>query len=332
MVKTGSSTIKTSIITVIIVGALTALGLGFYFNRQILFDLISANTYNPSPEISAIESKIRLTDNAKTVFHASRPSLEDHEEFNAHCQSHDSEISVLGCYTGGRIYLYDIKTNELTGVVESTAAHELLHAEWERMTPTDKSEISTAINDVYNDPKYHDLLAEDLSTYDESERLEELHSRIGTEIATLPDILERHYAKYFENQDLVVDFYNSYITPFRELSDELDNLSAELERLNQEIEEKTNDYRQRSDKLSSRIDEFNNCATTTGCFATESAFYSRRNELVAEQTALDTLYENLNNLVNRYNSVVAEYNENVLRGETLDQVINSNKAKSEISK
>ena len=328
--STVKGSVQKSIVTILVVGLITALGLGFYFNRQIIFDTISANTYTPDSEITNIESKIRLTNNGKTVFHASRPSLESREDFNQHCDSHDSEISVLGCYTGGKIYLYNIKSDELNGVVESTAAHELLHAEWERMSPTEKSDISTAINNVYNDPRFHDLLAEDLATYDEGERLEELHSRIGTEIADLPSELENHYAKYFENQDLVVDFYNSYITPFRELSDELDSLSVDLERLDHEIEEKTNDYRQRSEQLSNRIDEFNNCANTTGCFTSEATFYARRNELVAEQSNLNTIYENINSLVNQYNNLVAEYNENVLRGENLEKVINSNKQNAEI--
>ena len=319
-----SSIAKKSIITVLVVTVITLLGLGFYFNHQAIFDFISANTYSPSPEISAIESKIKLTDGAKNVFRASRPSLESREAFNDHCDSYNADVSILGCYTGGHIYLYNITSNELNGVIESTAAHELLHAEWERMSPAEKADISAAINNVYNDPKYHNLLAEDLATYDESERIEELHSRIGTEIADLPDALESHYAKYFENQDLVVDFYNSYITPFRELSDELDNLSAQLENLNKQIEEKTEIYKNRVDQLSSRIDQFNSCADTVGCFATGSAFYARRNELVAEQKAIDVMYEELNSLVNQYNAIVAEYNENVVRGENLDQMMNSN--------
>lgn len=320
----GSSIAKKSIITVLVVTVVTLLGLGFYFNRQAIFDFISANTYNPSPEISAIESRIKLTDGAKNVFRASRPSLESREAFNDHCDSYNAEVSILGCYTNGHIYLYNITSSELNGVIESTAAHELLHAEWERMSPAEKADISAAINNVYNDPKYHNLLAEDLATYDESERIEELHSRVGTEIADLPDVLESYYAKYFENQDLVVDFYNSYITPFRELSDELDNLSAQLEDLNKQIDEKTEIYKSRAEQLSNKIDQFNSCADTAGCFTTESAFYARRNELVAEQNTIDAMYEELNLLVNQYNAVVAEYNENVVRGENLDQMMNSN--------
>ncbi len=321
---------KKSVVTVLVVALITALGLGFYFNRQPIFDFISASTFSPSPEISALESKLQLTDSAKNVFLASRPTLEDHESFNNRCNSHDTEVSVLGCYTGGHIYIYNINSNELNGVVESTAAHELLHAEWDRMSATEKSEISAVINEVYNDPAYHDLLAEDLSTYGESERLEELHSRIGTEIANLPNTLESHYAKYFTNQDLVVDFYNNYITPFRELSDEIENLSAQLEQLDQEIKDGTENYHRRAEQLSEKINQFNNCANTVGCFSSESQFNLRRAELVAEQAAVDGLYENLNSLVDRYNAIVAEYNENVLRGETLEKAINSNKSNSTI--
>ena len=188
-----SSLIK-SVATILVVAAITALGLALFFNRQYLSDLISANTFSASTEIKDIESSIRLTDRAKTIFYATHPILETQDAFNDSCNSHDSDISILGCYTSGNIYIYNINSEELDGIVESTAAHELLHAVWDRMSANNKSAIAALITEVYNDPLYHEMLAEDLETYAESERIEELHSRIGTEISNLPAALEEHYA------------------------------------------------------------------------------------------------------------------------------------------
>ena len=314
-----------SIVTVAIVALVTACGLGLYFNRRQISDFISAKFFSASPEIAKVGESIELTDKAKIIFYASHPVLESQDEFNFDCDSHDDEISVLGCYNYGRIYLYDIKNSELAGVVESTAAHELLHAAWERMGANEKAEISGYIKEVYNDERYHGQLAEDLETYDDSEVVEELHSRIGTEIADLPADLEKHYAKYFKNQDLIVDFYDSYITPFRELSEEVKDLSEKLEKMSANIDEKTAAYYQAADALSAKIDEFNNCANTPNCFATETAFYARRNALLAEQSALDSTYDELSDLVEEYNDMVEEYNANILRGEALEEAINSNK-------
>lgn len=314
-----------SIIAVAIAVLVIACGAGFFLNRGQIYDYISAQTFRPSEKIANVKDSIKLTSRAGTIFYATHPALMEKDAFNGACDSHDDEISVLGCYSGGQIYLYNIEDPELAGVVESTAAHELLHAVWERMGTNEKDEVTSYIKSVYDDEKYHELLAEDLETYEEEERIEELHSRIGTEIADLPAALEEHYAKYFENQDLIVDFYDSYITPFRELSEEIDAMSEKLEIMSAEIDEKTAIYYQDADMLSAEIDQFNACVSTPNCFATDAIFYARRNVLVGKQSALDSEYDALNDLIDQYNALVEEYNANILRGETLERAINSNK-------
>lgn len=299
-------------------------GICVFFNRGVIFDAFSSMFYKPSDRVMEVINSIGLTKHGKLIFGASTPSLDEKDEFNEHCKSHDQDISVLGCYTKNKIYLYNINSEELNGVVESTAAHELLHAVWNRMDTSERGRIGKLLNDVYNDSRYHELLAEDLETYPELERVEELHSRVGTEIAELPEELEKHYAKYFADQDKVVDYYDSYIEPFRVLSDEIDELSARLENLNTEIEEKTANYYKKAEELSSKIDEFNRCANTAGCFVLDSTFYATRNELLNEQSAMEDTFNEINGLIEEYNNLVAEYNDNVLRGENLERIINSN--------
>lgn len=300
------------------------LGFALYSNRLTIFDWFSSLSFHPTAEVTTIKDRLALTSKASLIFSATHPSLETQDDFNEHCRSHDQDISVLGCYTKGHIYVYDVESAELAGIKESTAAHELLHAAWARLSAGEKNELTKSLTDVYNDNKYHELLAEDLETYGDAERIEELHSRIGTEIADLPDTLEKHYAKYFADQDYIVEFYNSYITPFKELSEEIDSLSEELENLDAEIEQKTANYYKAADDLSAKVDDFNRCANTSGCFVTDTVFYARRSELLSQQSALEDMYEELNSLIDQYNALVVEYNANVLRGEVLEKAINSN--------
>ena len=300
-------------------------GFLFYINRSMIFDWFASLSYIPTAEVANIRDNLGLTDRASLMFSATHPELEPQDSFNSNCKSHNQEISVLGCYGSGRIHIYNINDEELKGVTESTAAHELLHAAWARMSNNEKNRIAALLKAVYDDEKYHEALSEDLETYSETDRIEELHSRIGTEIADLPEELEKHYAKYFKDQDYVVEFYNSYITPFKELKEEIEELSKELEKLDKEIEEKTSSYYKIANELSTKIDEFNNCAKTLNCFSTDSIFYTRRNQLLSEQINVESLYNDLSKLIDHYNTLVAEYNENVLRGEKLEQAINSNK-------
>lgn len=325
-----SNTKKLKLTAVLIVAASILLGVCVWLNRTYISDVFSSIFSKLSPEVVAVEERVGLTDYGRLVFSATNTNLEDRDSFNERCKSHNQDISVLGCYAGGRIYIYNINNEDLNGIVESTAAHELLHAMWNRMENGEKNRISKLLLDVYNDDKYHNMLAEDLENYGELERIDELHSRIGTEIADLPEALEKHYAKYFINQDLVVDYYNAYIEPFRELAREIEELSAKLEKLDSEIEEKSKNYYNNAHKLAAEIEEFNNCAATSGCFTTERIFMSRRGVLQAAQNTLNDEFNEVNELVEKYNELVTEYNENVIRGDILEKAINSNSEMKEI--
>ena len=76
--------------------------------------------------------------------------------------------------------------------------------------------------------------------------MDELHSRIGTEIANLPESLEKYYAKYFTDQDAVVALYNNYHEPFEKLKQETEALYKELETAKADIDSRTQEYYQKT--------------------------------------------------------------------------------------
>ncbi|MBQ9020035.1 hypothetical protein IJ096_01805 [Candidatus Saccharibacteria bacterium] len=309
---------------IFIILALAIVGIAgvYLINFSPLRDTISNLSYTPPSEVTTLEEKLTLTDPAKTTFRATRPALETQSSFNDHCRSHDAEISVLGCYTDGHIYIYNITEPKLSGIVESTAAHELLHAAWDRLSESDKSTVSTYLNQVYSE--HHEELSKDLAIYDDADQLDELHSRIGTQIADLPDYLETYYARYFTNQDTIVAYYNNYSTPFNELKSQMESLKSDLDDLKSTIDSETSKYYSRSDTLTKAIEEFNSCAKSPGCFATTTEFNARRNELVDEQNDLGELYNHINSAVESYNQKVNEYNNSILRTEELQNAMNSN--------
>lgn len=315
----------TSAICIIII---LACGVYFLLEQDFMQDRLTAWSFNPTPEVAALEEKLNLTNDGKLIFNASTPVLESREDFNEHCDSHEREISILGCYTNRKIYLYDIKTDELPGVVESTAAHELLHAIWERLSTSEQNAIKSELDQVYKDN--YDMLSKDLEVYDADEYTDELYVRAATQIANLPSKLEEHYAKYFNDQDAIVAYYDSYIAPFKKLEAEMNTLEQELEELGATIDQKTAEYETRANSLSLAVDEFNNCANTVNCFSSQYTFNIRRNELLAEQSALDALYDELNSDIDVYNQKVEKYNSNLLRTQNLENAINSNVDPNEI--
>ena len=317
----------------ILVAAVVATVISLFAGKIYRFttDAVTNLLYSAPAEIDQIATDIGLTDSGKFIFGGSQPSIESREDFNRHCESYDSEVSTLGCYHNGKIYIYDVQAADLAGIKESTAAHELMHAVWARLSSFERAKLEESILEVYNSEQHNAEFSKQLETYDEDEMVEELHSRFATEVKNLPETLEKHYAKYFKDQDKLVEFYERYRAPFEKLDAEFTELSNELKTLQNELDELQATYESDSKALEQKIAEFNQCADTAGCFTSDYAFNSRRNELVEAQAKLEDLYEELSQKVNDYNAKVDEYNNSILRGEELDSKMNSNsKVKGEL--
>ena len=268
---------------VLTVGLVAVLAWGIV-NREWIVDYIQGVSYQPTAEMSTIRDKLKLTDRGKFLFNATRPQLDEKETFNNVCRAAtDTEVAVLGCYAGGNIYIYNIVSSELAGIRELTTAHELLHAVWARMSDEERTTLVEPLTKTFE--ANQDLLGRELDTYDTGEKQEELYVRAGTEVADLPAELEKHYATVFTDQDLIVQFYNSYIKVFREIEAEMNNLKAEMDTIGAEINTLKAEF---------------------------------------ELAPTWALYYRINALVDEYNARVEKYNADIERYESLNQTINSN--------
>ena len=88
-----------AVLVIIIVGTT------IFLNRVYLSDVLNAIIYDEPEEILKLEQELELTDVASLIFRASRPELETKENFRNHCSADDADVSVLGCYVGGKIYI-----------------------------------------------------------------------------------------------------------------------------------------------------------------------------------------------------------------------------------
>lgn len=293
----------------------------FALNFATIKDIIVGLSYHPTSEMTEIRDSLGLTAKGARIFNATLPELKEKEEFNQICRDIESANAILGCYRGDRVYVYNISSDELVGVREATAAHELLHAVYHRMSADEKREIRDALISVYQ--KNQETLGEEIDIYEDDKKEEELYVRAGTEIAELPEILERHYGAIFENQDLIAEYYQGYIKVFREIEQKLEDLLLEAQNLEANITAKTAQYESDVAALNAEVAEYNNCAVTKNCFSSVAAATARRNELTAKSDTVSAMYDELSSLVSSYNDLVREYNENLLHGQALNMVINS---------
>lgn len=319
---------KLSLIKWLLLAGVLVIAVTLILNRDKVYDYYRGITYKPSVEMAEIRDSLKLTTEGEFVFNASQPELSERDEFNANCRPDDAETAILGCYVMENIYVYNIEDEQLKGIKELTAAHELLHAVFARMNDNEKDALKSDLNKVLKENG--EILQEDLSIYPAEERFEELYVRAGTEVKKLPDNLEKHYAKVFKDQDRVVNFYDSYIAVFRRLKAELKALEGELGELNNRIDSMTLEYETRANQYSADVDQFNACADTAGCFSSQWEFDTRRNVLVNEQVALDNMYDEISGLIDEYNSKVEVYNNDVIETNRLNDKMNSNIKPKEI--
>ena len=316
-----------SVLLCLIAAALSVMTIVVILNKTFVRDKIKSLLSNPTPEVLNIEQKLDLTESAKLIFSASNPTLDSSETFNSYCSSYDINTAILGCYSDEKIHIYNIDLPALSGIVESTAAHEFLHAVWERLSGIERDKLSIDLKKVYSENC--EKLCETLKNYNEANQLNELYARVGTQISDLPESLENHYKKYFKDRQKIVEFYNSYISTFDEITKKNDELYSEIENLEKEISEMTLNYQNELQSYSDKVDEFNNCANTPGCFS-QYTFNIRRNELINEQAYLLNFYDEINEKIENYNSKARDYNENILYGQKLNDAINSNTAPAEL--
>lgn len=244
-----------------------------------------------------------------------------------HCGEHRDDVSLLGCYNGGKIYVYDVKLESLQSSNKVTAAHELLHAVWARLSKSERQDLERLLEEFGQENA--EWVEGEVNLYGEQERLEELYVRVGTKLKDIPQSLEEHYQKYFINRLKIVDYYENYQAPFRELREKNEQIQARVVMLGAEIAQGRADYERRSEELTQRIEEFNLCAGTAGCFAMDGEFLKQRAELETERMALVELRESLNEKIDENNSLVMEYEANRESLGELSDAMNSNLEKIE---
>ncbi|MBI3494646.1 hypothetical protein HY004_01530 [Candidatus Saccharibacteria bacterium] len=317
---------NSSIITMII--AVVGLVL-LAFNYQYLIDqVVVSQVYKPSQEVSQIADQIQFTPKGKFLFLAAQPELNSRSTFNKHCEKKEEQTVVLGCYIGPQhMYVYNVTDPRLSGVRQVTAAHEMLHGAYDRLSYSEKKNVNKMIEDALPSVQQADSdLAVRLKIYDKTEpgeRNNELHSILGTEAANLPAELEDYYKQYFINRSIITTFASQYDKVFNDVKDQQDQLVAQLDALAAEINSLTDQYNVDTTKLNDDIENFNSRANTEGEFESQSEFNAARAELLAKRDALNAKKDLINTKISQYESMRAKLNDLNIQVKELNSKVDS---------
>lgn len=298
--------------TTLFVLALLIFGL---FNQQAIEDWLRLRNYTPPATIAAIAQADTMTDDAKHIFYVTHPDLiNEANTFRQACPSFEQTI-VLGCYHSGfssAVYIYNVQDTRLNGVVEVTAAHEMLHAAYDRLSQDEKDRINGLLNDFYANKLDDKRVLETINTYkstEPNELLNEMHSIFATEVGGLTTELETYYKRYFSDRSTVVTFASKYADEFTRRIAKIKDFEQRLAALKEKIENQEAALGQQLQQIEAdrrRLDSLRASGQFAEYNAAVSGFNTSVNDYNAGVARLRADIAEYNNLVAAHNALAAE--------------------------
>jgi hypothetical protein len=292
-----------------LLSALLIIGsLWLWQSRQWVVDAVTYYQYEPSAQVRQIAHEAELTSEAKFMFYASRPEVQSSDQFNNNCQRREANSPILGCYSAHRIFIFDVTDERLDGIETVTAAHETLHAVWERLSDQEKSKLTPLLEAAYKKVTDDDL-KERMAYYEKTEpgqSINELHSIIGTEYASIGPELEAYYKQYFKDRASIVKLHSEVDSVFTELSSESAALVKRIDALAQSINLATMSYNQAIIQLNLDVESFNQRARRSGGFTTQSEFEAELAALNQRRSALEASKQAIEADIVTYKSLLTQ--------------------------
>lgn len=295
-------------------------------NRDRVSDQFAVWRYTPSAAVAEYADRATMTGEGRFLFYASRPSVSTGTAFDGACASHQEGVGILGCYLPAdrSIHLFDVTDPQLDGLEEVVAAHELLHAAWDRMPDSERDALAPLLEAEVTKRADDADLADKLAFYASSEpgeRLNELHSILGTEYADLSPALEAHYALYFTDRSAIAALHATSNAVFVEQAKRVNDLVAQINDLAAGIDSDYAAYNSGYDQLGADIQDFNSRAQA-GQFASQAEFDAERDGLVARQADLDALYASIDARNTQYDTLVTELDALNAKTDELNKAVN----------
>ncbi len=312
------------LVSVVLLVVLLAAVIWLPFNLTTIRDEFILLNYQPPAAVAALARQDGLTNYAKTLFYVNRPAILNKTDFAKQCPNRLEQSYVIGCYHSGDngIYLLDVTDPRLNGIVAVTAAYEMLHAGYARLSGSERTYLDSLMWNYYQTSVSSPEIHQQMSAYAKTEpgaKYDELYSVLATEVASLPPQLETHYRLYFQNRQAIVKTYDGYEAEFTRRQQAIATYDSELSTLNGQIqsqEAKLNSLQSSINAQSASLQNLlnaGNYATYNSQIPGYNAQVNTYNNLLAQTKAQ----------ISEYNNLVGERNSLVLEEQQLVQAINS---------
>ncbi len=307
--------------TLLVSLAILAIPAVAFVERQAIFDWWRLRNYTPSQEIVQIADRTTLTDEGKHLLYVYHAALQDREAFNQSCEFSEQSI-VLGCYVSNRgIYIFNVTDERLKGIHEVTAAHEVLHAAYDRLSSKEQAKIDQLVSQTFSSLE-NQRIKDTVEAYrkrDPSIVQNEQHSILATEVRELPAELEAYYSRYFKDRTAVVAFSEQYEQTFSERKTKAEQLQNQIETVKQQIQILDQSLANTRAELESEYAALE--AQRSG--ADPDSFNARVRAYNAKVQRYNAQVQQSYALIDRHNALVIEYNQVVVEEKELIKAIDS---------
>lgn len=308
---------------VVLLIAVLALPLLAWWQRYSVYDWWRLRDYIPSAAISSLAGADSMTPKAQHYFYINRPmQIESVAAFHSDCPDSEKSI-VLGCYHGGQngIFIYAVKDSRLGGVQQVTAAHEMLHAAYERLSSKDRQYLDNLTANFYKTVKDQRIIDE-INLYKKTEPnsvRDEMHSVFGTEIASLPAPLESYYQRYFLKRAVVIAFAQAYQAEFTNRTNQINADDAQLVQMRANITNQESSLSSLLKQLQTDRARLDSLRSSGQIGAYNAAVAGFNNEVVNYNSKLGELQRDIDS----YNQLVASRNALAVELRGLDSAIDT---------
>jgi uncharacterized coiled-coil DUF342 family protein len=308
----------------VIPAIVVALLLGVVGHLQAISDYVRLYNFQPDIQTSTLADQTTMTPEARRLFYINHPQIDDRTSFNSVCNKNGEQTIVLGCYHSKDrgIYLFDVTDVRLNGVEQVTAAHEMLHAAYDRLSAGERTKIDGELQNFYDTSVHDQRIRDTMAAYQKSEPddvVNEMHSIFATEIGTLTPQLESYYSQYFTKRAAVVQFADNYQQEFTSRQDQVAAYDKQLSGLKQQINQNTTTLKQRESEINTmqRQMEADRVNGNVNAYNAQVPAYN------AKVDQYNSLIRTTQNAISEYNRIVAVRNDLALQVRELTKSISS---------
>ncbi len=312
---------KTTRLSANTIGASRPLGLGITLvlliilsvaalNLQAIEDWLKLRGYQAPTTIAQLADQDTMNSYTRHLFYLNKPQLLGTvNSFRQHCPE-DKDTIVLGCYHPGQngIFIYNVPDPALAGVQQVTAAHEVLHAVYARLSSQDRAALNSQLQAYYEHGLSDPRVQAEVKIYQRTEPtdvMDEMSCTFGTEIASLPAPLEAYYKRFFNNRAVIVAYEKQYEGEFTSRQAAITADDQQLAALKQRIDNRQSALITQLQQINATENQLNNLKAAGQAQAYNDAVPGYNAEVDAYNQGVNSLRVS----IGQYNQLVVARNQ-----------------------